>query len=58
MQITSCQMKNETTPEWHAEMCHPDNAYRIQMVKDENFTLEGIHAGMPYGSSSEKWGNS
>ena len=51
-------MKNEKTPEWHAEMCHPANKYRIQMVKDEIFTLEGIRAGMPYGSSSGTWGDS
>ncbi|GAA3775791.1 DUF2931 family protein [Flavobacterium ginsengiterrae] len=51
-------MKNEKIPEWTAEMCHPANEYRIQMVKDEIFTLEGIRAGMPYGSSSDKWGNS
>ena len=58
IQISSCQMKNEKTPEWHAEMCHPANKYRVQMVKDEIFTLEGIRAGMPYGSSSGRWGNS
>ncbi|GAA3727960.1 MULTISPECIES: hypothetical protein [Flavobacterium] len=51
-------MKNEKTPEWHAEMCHPANKYRVQMVKDEIFTLEGIRAGMPYGSSSGTWGSS
>lgn len=58
VQITSCQMIKEKTPEWHAEMCHPNNAYRIQMVKDQIFTLEGIYAGMPYGSSSGEWGDS
>ncbi|MBZ4037318.1 DUF2931 family protein [Flavobacterium sp. 17A] len=51
-------MIKEKTPEWHAEMSHPNNDYMIDMVKDEIFTLEGIHAGMPYGSSSGKWGNS
>lgn len=57
-QITNCQMKNEKIPEWTAEMCHPENQYRIQMVKDKIFTLEGIHAGMPFGSSSGTWGAS
>ena len=58
IQITSCQMKNEKIPEWTAEMCHPTNKYSVDMVKDEIFTLEGIHAGMPYGSSSGSWGDS
>jgi len=57
-QLISCQMKNEKTPEWNAEMCHPANKYSIDMVKDEIITLEGIHAGMPYGSSSGTWGDS
>lgn len=56
-QIISCQMKNEI-PKWTAEMCHPANQYRVQMVKDEIFTLEGNHAGLPYGSSSGTWGDS
>ncbi|WP_278019547.1 DUF2931 family protein [Flavobacterium ginsengisoli] len=51
-------MKNEKTPEWHAEMCHPENKYSVDMVKDEIFTLEGIRAGMPYGGSSGTWGRS
>jgi len=55
-QLISCQMKNEKIPEWTAEMCHPANQYRVQMVKDKIITLEGIHAGMPYGSSSGHMG--
>ncbi|MET3021733.1 DUF2931 family protein [Flavobacterium hydatis] len=51
-------MINNNIPEWTAEMCHPANKYSVDMVKDEIFTLEGIHAGMPYGSSSGTWGNS
>ncbi|WP_426485463.1 DUF2931 family protein [Flavobacterium sp. 2] len=51
-------MKNEKTPEWHAEMCHPANKYRVDMVKDKIVTLEGIPAGMPYGGSSGTWGDS
>lgn len=57
-QLISCQMKNEKIPEWTAEMCHPANQYSVEMVKDEIFTLEGIYAGMPYGSSSGTWGDS
>ncbi|MHC0446228.1 DUF2931 family protein [Flavobacterium sp. 3-218] len=51
-------MKKEKTPVWHAEMCHPANEYSVEMVKDEIFTLEGIHAGLPFGSSSGRWGAS
>lgn len=51
-------MIKEKIPEWHAEMCHPENKYRIDIVKDEIFTLEGLQAGLPYGGSSGKWGNS
>ncbi|WP_428230103.1 DUF2931 family protein [Flavobacterium sp.] len=51
-------MKNEKIPEWTAEMCHPANEFRVDMVKDEIFTLEGISAGMPYGGSSGTWGDS
>ncbi len=58
IQINSCQMKNEKIPGWHAEMCHPENEYRIDMVKDQIFTLEGARAGMPYGGSSGRWGSS
>ncbi|KFF19961.1 hypothetical protein IW20_02195, partial [Flavobacterium hydatis] len=58
VQIISCQMTNNNIPEWTAEMCHPANKYRIELVKDEIFTLEGIHAGMPYGGSSGTWGDS
>ncbi|MGN8177131.1 DUF2931 family protein [Flavobacterium sp. 22076] len=51
-------MIKEKPPEWYAEMCHPENKYSVDMVKDEIFTLEGIRAGMPFGSSSGNWGDS
>jgi hypothetical protein len=56
--FTQCQMK-EKPLEWHAEMCHPDSsAYYVTPVFDEIFTLEGIPASLPYGSSSGEWGDS
>ncbi len=56
---THCQMK--TIPEWTPEICHPsvkDNDFRIELVKDEIFTLEGNSASLPFGGSGGTWGDS
>jgi len=45
-------------PEFGVEICAPDNKYRITPVYDTIKTLEGVHAGLPYGSSSGCWGDS
>ena len=50
-QLTSCQMKKEL-PQFHVEMCHPENRYDVTPIFDSIKTLEGIPAGLPYGSSS------
>lgn len=54
--ITSCQMKKEL-PEFHVEMSHPENKYRIEPVYDSIRTLEGLSASFPYGGSSGNWGD-
>ncbi|WP_426485419.1 DUF2931 family protein [Flavobacterium sp. 2] len=50
-------MKKEL-PQFHVEMCHPENKYRIEPVYDKIKTLEGVHASFPYGGSSGSWGDS
>ncbi|MFB9062816.1 DUF2931 family protein, partial [Flavobacterium branchiarum] len=45
-------------PEFHVEICSPDNKYRIEPIFDTIKTLEGVPAGLPYGGSSGRWGNS
>jgi hypothetical protein len=49
-------MKKEF-PEFHVEMSHPENKYRIEPVYDSIKTLEGIKASFPYGGSSGEWGD-
>jgi len=55
--VTSCQMKKEI-PEFHVEMSHPENKYRIEPVYDSIRTLENVSASFPYGGSSGEWGES
>jgi hypothetical protein len=52
-----CQM-NPKIPEFKTEICHPNNKYPITPIRDYIKTLEGIPAGLPYGSSSGSWGSS
>lgn len=52
-----CQMQQEI-PEFHTEICQPNNDYEITPVFDYIKTLEGTPAGLPYGSSSGSWGSS
>jgi hypothetical protein len=57
-QLISCQMKNEL-PQFHVEMCHPEDKYRIELVNDKMKTVEnGWSASFPYGGSSGEWGDS
>lgn len=52
-----CQM-NPKIPEFYTEISHPSNKYPITPIRDYIKTLEGISAGLPYGSSSGSWGSS
>jgi len=56
-QNISCQMKKEI-PEFQVEICHPDNKYDISPIEDKIFTLENIPAGLPYGDTSGRRGDS
>ena len=57
--VSSCQdMKQENLPEFHVQICHPENKYRIEFVSDYIKTLEGVPAGLPYGGTSGRWGDS
>ncbi|MCV9929820.1 DUF2931 family protein, partial [Flavobacterium sp. LS1R49] len=49
-------MKKEL-PQFHVEMCHPENKYGIEPVYDKIKTLEGSSASFPYGGSSGEWGS-
>lgn len=49
---------NKEIPEFRTEISHPENKYEITPVLDQIKTLEGVSAGLPYGSSSGEWGNS
>lgn len=55
--LTRCQMIQKL-PEFHVEICAPDNKFRVTPIYDTVKTLEGIPAGLPYGSSSGRWGDS
>jgi hypothetical protein len=54
---TQCQ-KMKKPPKFHTEICSPDSNYEITPVYDYIKTLEKVPAGLPYGSSSGKWGSS
>lgn len=45
-------------PEFYVEICSPDSKYDVTPIYDTIKTLEGVHAGLPYGSSSGRWGDS
>lgn len=55
--VTNCQKKEEI-PRFHVEISHPDNNYSVTPIKDSITTLEGISAGLPYGSTSGHWADS
>lgn len=43
---------------YYVEISHPHNKYLVTPIRDSIITLEGIHASLPYGSTSGKWGDS
>ena len=45
-------------PEFQVEISSPGSKYRIEPVLDQIKTLEGVRAGLPYGGSSGRWGDS
>mgnify|MGYP003576284559 CR=1 FL=1 len=55
--LTRCQMIQKL-PEFHVEISSPETKYRIEPIYDTIKTLEGVHAGLPYGGSSGRWGES
>ena len=64
MLITSliqCQKKDnimESLPKYNVQVCHPNPDYGIDLVSDKIKTLEDVHATLPYGGSSGRWGDS
>ena len=59
IQTVSCQkMKENTLPEFRVQVSSPENKYIVEFVSDEIKTLEGVKAGLPFGGSSGKWGDS
>jgi hypothetical protein len=57
IQIIRCQMK-KNLPEFSVEISSSATKYRIEPVYDTIKTLEGVYAGLPYGGSSGRWGDS
>ncbi|WP_076605668.1 DUF2931 family protein [Epilithonimonas tenax] len=55
--LIQCQKMDENL-EFHVEISQPGNKYEIIPVYDKIKTLEGTPAGLPYGSSSGRWGDS
>ena len=54
-----CQkMKENDLPEFRVQVSSPENKYIVEFVSDEIKTLEGVKAGLPFGGSSGKWGDS
>ena len=43
---------------FHVEISQPENRYEVTPIFDNIRTLEGLKAGLPYGSSSGSWGDS
>ena len=61
LQLIQCQKKDnimESLPKYNVQVCHPQSGYRINLVSDKIKTLEGVHATLPYGGSSGRWGDS
>ena len=48
----------ESLPKYNVQVCHPNPDYGIDLVSDKIKTLEGVHATLPYGGSSGRWGDS
>lgn len=56
--LTQCQKMDERKSEFQVEICSPDTKYDVTPIFDKIKTLEGTHAGLPYGSTSGSWGDS
>ncbi len=56
--LIQCQKMNNEKLAFHVEISSPATKYRIEPVFDKIKTLEGNHAGLPYGGSSGSWGDS
>ncbi|MBQ0152229.1 MAG: hypothetical protein KBS61_04980 [Chryseobacterium sp.] len=49
---------DERKSEFQVEICSPATKYDVTPIFDKIKTLEGTHAGLPYGSTSGSWGDS
>lgn len=59
--LTYCQpmKENDSKLAFQVEICSPAGEYDdVTPVLDQIKTLEGFHAGLPYGGTSGKWGDS
>ncbi len=56
--LIHCQKMKEEKLAFQVEISSPATQYRVEPVFDKIKTLEGIHAGLPYGGSSGNWGDS
>lgn len=58
--MVNCQEKKEMSveTEYNVQISHPKSSMNITPISDRIKTLEGIHAGLPYGSTSGTWGDS
>jgi Protein of unknown function (DUF2931) len=54
---TQCQ-KMKKPPEFHTEICHPDDKYEFTAIYNYIKTLEGTPASLPFVDSSGEWGSS
>ncbi|SEM48558.1 Protein of unknown function [Chryseobacterium taichungense] len=58
MNCQDMKKKDMLMPTYDVQISHPWNNYMITPVEDKIITLEGVPAGLPYGSSSGTWGDS
>ncbi|QQV04438.1 DUF2931 family protein [Chryseobacterium sp. FDAARGOS 1104] len=58
IQLMQCQKMRDKKMAFQVEICSPSTKYRIEPVADKIKTLEGTPAGLPYGGSSGRWGDS
>ncbi|WP_312901951.1 DUF2931 family protein [Chryseobacterium taichungense] len=58
MNCQDMKKKDMPMPTYDVQISHPWNNYMITPVEDKIITLEGVPAGLPYGSSSGTWGDS
>lgn len=56
--LIQCQKMEDKKMAFQVEISSPATKYRIEPVFDNIKTLEGNHAGLPYGGSSGSWGDS